>query len=186
VARAYSDFDKALAVEIVHRNGGVLSSDALAEIRAALSAPDLKQQTVRYWIKNFSPSTATGETPKSTAPNQSASQNDQSALIQKNDDVVTSVRQRFSEALDVKLERAAHMLVDHAVTPRNMQGLDSQKAMTAAAIAIDKMRLLRNLPTEIVEILPVVMTELERAGVDPVQAFQALLNKARAKANANR
>lgn len=58
------------------------------------------------------------------------------------------------------LEDAAYQFVGHATSEDVVEEMSGQQAMTSAAIAIDKMRLLRNLPTEIIGYLPVVSDAL--------------------------
>lgn len=142
---AYSDMQKAMALEIVARNKGVLDAFAMQSIRETLGVPDLKDQNVRYWMKTQKVLTTQkteskpGATDKASEP--------------------LSVREAVAQKLDEKLEAAAHLFVDHAVKPDTLEKLGGQQAMTSAAIAIDKMRLLRDLPTEIIGAAP-ELTEL--------------------------
>lgn len=159
---AYSEYNRALAVEIVARNGGVLDVTTLADIRDALGLPELKQQTVRYWLKT--------------------AQNDQKPILlseekkepTKANEHKVEVTQKVKRALDEKLEIAAHKFVNHATKSETMKDMSSQAAMTSAAIAIDKMRLLRDLPTEIVKVLPVVSKLNEALSADGLNLGDAL------------
>lgn len=134
---AYSDYDKQMAIEIVHRNNDVLDSACLADIREALGTPDLPARTIRYWLK-------------STSGRQiSVGKKEISARE-------ISVADHVAKALDEKLEEAAHKFVDHATSQSVTKKMSGAAAMTSAAIAIDKMRLLRGLPTEIIDAMPIL------------------------------
>lgn len=140
---SYSDYDKAMAIEIVRRNNGILTALCLADIRQALKSPDLKQQTIRYWMKTLDPSPLSDQKKK---PSRSKIETINSIEI----------REHVAKALDQKLEDAAHLFVDHATKADTIEKMSGTAAMTSAAIAIEKMRLLRDLPTEIIGAIPVL------------------------------
>jgi transposase-like protein len=78
-----------------------------------------------------------------------------------------------------KLESVAHQYIDHASNPDVVDEMDGKGAMTAAAIAIDKMRLLRGLPTEIVQIMPEVLEAIDILGLTPAAVFERLIRRAK-------
>jgi hypothetical protein len=73
------------------------------------------------------------------------------------------------------IEQIAWRLVDHVLVAETIAGMNGQQAMVALGIAIDKMRLLRDLPTEIVQLLPVLMSKAQARGHDPTELFNALI-----------
>ncbi len=150
---AYSDMQKAMAVEIVRRAGGRFDSETLSIVREALSAPTLSVSTLYGWVKSEKPETVS-----------------ETRTIKKE-----SVQETVAQALDVKLEAAAHRFVDRAIAVSGET--NAKDAMTAAAIAIDKMRLLRNLPTEIVAVLPNLLDAIDRRGLKASEVFGALLEE---------
>lgn len=150
---AYTDVQKAMAVEIVRRSGGRFDSETLSTVRDALDAPNLSVSTIYGWVKSEKPETVT-----------------ETRTIKKE-----SVQEAVAQALDVKLEAAAHRFVDRAVAVADEA--NAKEAMTAAAIAIDKMRLLRNLPTEIVAVLPNLLDAIDRKGLKASEVFGAMLEE---------
>lgn len=79
-------------------------------------------------------------------------------------------------------EDAAHKFLQHSVD--NYLLMKPKEAITAAAIATDKMQLLRGLPTEIIELSPEIMQLLDliRAmGQDPKTALTVLIRKLEAQ-----
>lgn len=126
---------KAMALEIVARNKGVLDAVTLSDIRAALESPALPGRTIRNWMA--------GETVKETSP---VKKEIHSGEI--------SLKEQVSKTLDDKLEQAAHIFVDHAVNPKTVKKMSGPQAMTSLGIAVEKMRLLRNLPTAIIAAIP--------------------------------
>lgn len=132
---AYSEYDRQMAIEIVRRNNGVIDAACLASIRDTLNNPDLPARTIRYWIQ--------GKKEISTEKKEISSKE-------------ISIADYVSKALDEKLEDAAHKFVDHATKADTIEKMSGTAAMTSAAIAIEKMRLLRDLPTEIIGAIPVL------------------------------
>jgi len=90
------------------------------------------------------------------------------------------VNEKKEELADL-FEDAARTYLKHAVNEDVVDNVPGQAALTAAAIAVDKMQLLRNLPTAIISIVPQVVKALEAAGYDPVQVFNDLIAQAAAE-----
>jgi hypothetical protein len=83
--------------------------------------------------------------------------------------------------LDQRLENIAHLMLDHVEKPDVHGKMTGQQAMVAAGIAVDKMRLLRNLPTEIVGILPDFLATLHDSGIDATDFFTRAKQRIEAK-----
>lgn len=158
---SYSDIQKATACALVKQADGVIDEVLLATIRDTLDEPKLPRMTVWRWWKHYQAMTvapADGVTVK----------NDWNVID------VTSIK------LDDKLERAAHKFIDHAVKDDLMLWTNSKDAITAAAIAIDKMRLLRDLPTEIVDCAPQLTKLMKLLGEREIKAsdlFQSIFDE---------
>jgi hypothetical protein len=121
---AYSDKQRAQACKLVEANGGVIDKETLSAVRALLNAPSLPFMTVQRWLNH------------------------------KNVNVVKEPDRYDTEPLDVLFEGVARTYIRHAETDDAKLRTSGAQAMTAAAIAVDKMRLLQGLPTEIVAIAP--------------------------------
>lgn len=152
----YSEAQRAMALEIVARNGGEITAVALDEIRSATGAPNLPKSTVWRWLQRD----ATDK--KAASP---------------------EARAQAAKALDVMLEEAARRFVNHAVKDAVLNEASTREAMTAAGIAIDKMRLLRGLPTEIISILPALIQKIEEKGLRASDVFQAMMEQLVATTN---
>lgn len=63
------------------------------------------------------------------------------------------------------------------VMPRKRSDANYSQLTIALGVLIDKMRLLRNLPTEIVAVLPDLVEVIRRKGGDPVQTLTSLKSK---------
>lgn len=92
------------------------------------------------------------------------------------------VQQEKSNLAD-EFENIARKMLLHAGNQDVIDSMTGNAAVLAAATAVDKMRLLRNLPTEIVQIVPQLVYALEQAGLDPVLTFERMLQKAHDQAN---
>ncbi len=164
LAVAYSDIQKATACTLVKQAGGVIDEVLIATIRETLDEPKLPKMTIWRWWKHYQALSVT--------PDDVTVKNNWNVID------VTSIK------LDDKLERAAHKFIDHAVKDDLMLWTNSKDAITAAAIAIDKMRLLRDLPTEIVGaagILTDIAAFLRSQNLDFTEAQQQFLDMLKAK-----
>lgn len=155
---AYSDYEKQLAIELVHRNKDVLDATCLAEIRAALNSPTLPARSVYNWIKKGI-----------------------SSVKRENFTEKISLEEYVSFTLDRKFEEAAHRFLNHAVQDKTIKKMSGSAAILSAATAVDKMRLLRGLPTQIVAILPKLVEAMEDQGIDATEAFQKLYEQVKAR-----
>lgn len=75
-------------------------------------------------------------------------------------------------------ERVSERYLEHALDDDVIEEMSGKDAVIAAATATDKMRLLRGLPTEIIEVVPQLVAALKEAGLDPVATFNQMLQKA--------
>lgn len=87
------------------------------------------------------------------------------------------VTEKKEELADI-FENAARVYLQHAVDPDVVDAVPGQAAMTSAAIAVDKMQLLRGLPTEIVGMLPEVLAALKVLGQEPADVFNRIIQRA--------
>lgn len=140
---AYSDGEKAIAVELVERYGG-LTNDAIAAIRDALGAPSLSKSTLHGWLpRNQKPKP---EPVRKLIPNP---EKKPAGYLP-----TAEVQTRAAQTLDDMFEQVARAYLDRALASDVVKDTRGKDAVTTAAIAVDKMRLLRDLPTEIIEVLP--------------------------------
>ena len=86
--------------------------------------------------------------------------------------------------LSAKLDRIAHLYLDRA--EETVSATTGAQAVTAAAIAIDKMRLLQGLPTQIVSVLPDFLGALRAMGIEPDEFIQRTIAKAELEAGFRR
>ena len=84
-----------------------------------------------------------------------------------------------SKSLDEMFEDIARAYLDHALKDDVIDRTSGQAAVLAAATAVDKMRLLRVLPPEIVAILPQLIVAINERGLKPALVFQAMFDRLR-------
>jgi hypothetical protein len=157
--RKYTQEEKAVAVEIVDRHGE-LNKAALDDARAALDAPTLAKSTLHSWLE-----------PKAGKPVPANQAQYQSRPTVED-------RDQASVALSDAFEALAFRLVEKASQDSVIADMKGKDMVIAAGVAVDKMRLLRGLPTEIVEVLPRIKVFFERvrvAGHDPVQVMERII-----------
>jgi transposase-like protein len=167
---AYSAEEKASAIAIVRRCGGQ-TDEAMRAIAAALGRT-VSKSTVHDWLK-----TAADSEPKRTR-SESAEPNVKKANRPEKQPVTEALIAQADEALDGVFEHVAQTYLHHALKPEVLADVKGKDAVMAAAIATDKMRLLRGLPTEIVQILPGLVQTLTDAGFNPAEVFLAMMNEA--------
>lgn len=173
----YTQKDKLLALGIIERYSGVIGKAALQDIRTLLNAPELNKSTVHRWWQSrtkLQEKPATGTRPKKRKAF-SATENDQLQTAQplatplSQDDVDKTLTSYFAETA---MNYLKHANQEYVIA--EMKGKD---AVMAAAIAVDKMRLLLNLPTEIIEILPDVLAAIEKTGRNPYEVLGMIRDK---------
>ncbi len=153
---AYDATEKAIAVEIVRRHGG-LTAEALAEVQRALGKK-VGKTTVHSWFKK--------------------SGNSEIGTIQKTGTDSEPLEDIAALTLDRMFEKIAQRYLVNAYKASKVEEMDGKALVTAAAIAVDKMRLLRDLPTEIVTVLPDFLQALRSIGYEPNIFIQQVIQKA--------
>jgi hypothetical protein len=167
----YTDAQKAIACDIIRKNDGSVSNECLEKIRETLGEPKLPRATVnRWWVrfKSVAINKAIINLPenKTALDGANALSNFLTSEIRINAEEIAEYRERNGAEvpLDLKLERAAHKFMDHAMQDELMMWTNSKDAIIAASIAIDKMRLLREMPPEIAKLLPDLTQAFQRHG----------------------
>lgn len=97
---------------------------------------------------------------------------------------VAEIRQDKKEELADVFERVARKYLAHAESDTVVTDASGKDAIVSAATAVDKMRLLRNLPTEIVQVIPQIQEIyllLQSHGKDPAAVFNAMIAKLHAE-----
>ena len=148
----YSDEYRATAIAMMVAEGYPDDSTAIKRVHGQVAEPKPNVRTLRYWFQHQ----------HQPAPEK---------LIQDKKDELADL-----------FEQAAKKYVSHAIKDDVVSKSSGAGAMTAAAIAVDKMRLLRDLPTEIIGVLGVVQdayAAIAAIGEDPETVFRKLAEAAR-------
>jgi hypothetical protein len=145
---AYSDKQRAQACKLVEANNGSIDEQTLNDIRMLLNAPNLPRSTVFRWMQDCNSATE--------------------KRLQDNYD---------TDPLPVLLDGVARSYIRHSETKNAMDRTNGPQAMTAVGIAIDKMRLMQGLPTEIIQVMPALIEEIGKAGYSASDVFGAMLQK---------
>ena len=161
----YTEAQRALAVEIVERHGGTVTQEALQEVRDALQSPNLPRMSVWRWLNSQA---VTGVTD---------SEKNLKSLEGSQVVVTTRAKAWASRTLDEMFEEVATRYLEHALEDDVIDEVRGQSAVTAAAIATDKMRLLRGLPTEIIAMMPGLVNAIQERGLNPTAVFQAIYDR---------
>lgn len=155
---AYSDLQKAIAKEVLERNGWVLTTGALKDIRMALNKPKLNSSTIYRWF-----------------PAQLQKIKNEETLLPDVTPYTLELQVKASKALDMQFEELAHKYLERAIAESAMAKMSGRDFVMAAAVAVDKMRLLRDLPTEIVVVLPPLIEAIKQAGMSPTDVFNVMM-----------
>lgn len=81
------------------------------------------------------------------------------------------------EDLADRFEDIAYVMLDHAGGADVIEEMKGKDAVMSAAIATDKMRLLRGLPTEIVSIMPDFIQAVENMGQSPHDVLSRIIRR---------
>lgn len=160
-ASKFSEGQRAIGVQIVERHGGHVTKDALAAIRVAIGVDDLRQSTVNAWVTRFR-----------------RSQN----LIQANaarpiDATIAATELAARRSLDQLMEDMAYKLLEHAADPDVIKRMPGRDTMYSVQVAINGMQSLRNMPPELVDLVPMMVAVYKRHGVYARNAIAALLQQ---------
>lgn len=77
------------------------------------------------------------------------------------------------------LEEVAWKLLDSMADADAIAEAPLQQRATSYGIAVDKMRLLRGLPTEIVALIPEVISAIQALGQSPAEVFNGIIRRAK-------
>lgn len=88
---------------------------------------------------------------------------------------VSAVRDEKKIELADKLEAVANRYADHLLEDATVLKTGAKDAAITVGTAIDKMRLLRGLPTEIIQVIPPLVQAIQDAGLQPADVFNAML-----------
>jgi hypothetical protein len=157
---AYSDIERLTAMEIAQRAGGSITAEVMAEIRAAIGKP-VSSRAVRFWLSE-----------------------ENNFIVKK--DASPAIQAKVNDTLDHLFEQVAEAMLQRALQPDVIAATKGRDAVMAAAIAYDKMRLARGLPTDIIAVLPSVIEALHQLGLQPSDVFNAILAEAHAKTESDR
>lgn len=157
----YTDADRLIALETIERHDGSVD-DAIDAVREMLGKK-VSRATLFNWLSKK-------DSLKSVPVVQPVRQDKKIELVKLPPDWA-------AETLDNVFENVARAYLERAQDEKAIEKTNGKDAVMTAAIAVDKMRLLRNLPTEIVGVLPGLVESIRRAGYDPVAVFTRLQEK---------
>jgi hypothetical protein len=172
---AYSNEQRALALAILRRYDNSLTKDALVDIAEALGR-QVSKSVLHGWLKTQ----AHGDEGAAIRP--APSSGDVSAASAKSRRLAPVRGELIADAdmtLDALYEQIARKYLRHAGGDDVIFLTKGRDAVTAAAIATDKMRLLRDIPPDIARLLPELLREIERANLNAGEVFGALLARLR-------
>jgi hypothetical protein len=164
---AYSAEQKAAAVEVIRRYGG-LTAEAITVARELLGAPTLSISTLHGWLKAPVKPVKTPAAPR--IETEAKKESETEARIQ-------AVKVSVNDALDKLFEATARNYLMRANDPQAIADTKGKDAVIAAATALDKLRLLQGLPTEIIAVIPGLVETIRRKGYDPTEAMKTMLTQ---------
>lgn len=154
-AETFTESERALALDILRRNGGnEITKSVMQEIQNMLGRP-VGRTTLHRWIKVER----------------------RMQLLEGKSSIPDEVRMRATETLDAIWEQRARELLDQVGKPGVIEKMSGRDLIISAAVATDKMRLLRGLPTEYIQALPSFFDALKLAGIDPLAFMHSVMER---------
>lgn len=178
MASKYTPEQKALAVQTIRRFGG-LTAEAIGHVRELLKNPSISKSTLHEWLKLYAPLAEANRTepPRTAEPNTPERVKKPTSLLPT---VTEEMMDEAEETLDRIFERTARNYLRHANLDKTLSETKGKDAVIAAATALDKMRLIRGLPTEIVSVVPdllIINDLLRQQGKTLVDVIAVMKNK---------
>lgn len=151
----FTETERALALDILRRNGdNNITKAVMQEIANVLGRP-VASSTLHRWI----------------------AVERRMRLLEGKSSIPDEVRLRATETLDAIWEQRARELLSRAGEPGVIEKMSGRDLIISAAVATDKMRLLRGLPTEYVQALPSFFDALKLAGIDPLAFMHSVMER---------
>ena len=169
-AMPYSDEFKASAIAIMRRCGGITAEakQMIAEMNGG-KCPSVS--SLHSWLKSQEMAENGGVSvpaKKTKKPAEKKKKRLQAA-------VPVATIEAAEERLDTLFGDVAKKYLKHALKPEVVGATRGKEAVTAAAVALDKLRLIQGLPTEIIGVIPTILSACQSRGIDASALFNSVL-----------
>lgn len=180
---AYSADQKQQAISIIESRDGVISDAVLLVVCETLQTNISMRTLYNWWTEYRKQQTASkkrqGTNPAKVPANNPASAKPSAIEIAKVheqpvEEPLHTGKVTDDVALKKKLRRAAHTFIDAATQEDRMAGMKSDRLMTAAGIAIDKILKLDGIPDFFIDVTVNIYEKTKRYGLPEEVAEKAL------------
>lgn len=171
---AYTAEQRQQAVAIVESHDWIINDAVLSLVRVTLNI-DVSQRSLYNWC------TATKKSGDPAPAHSAKSPEKVSAkTLAKPANVEIEIATESPDAALVsELRVAAHKFIARAVEDERMEGMRSDRLMTAAGIAIDKILKLEGIPDFVIAVTINLVEVAQQKGLDPARAIEAMIDQMR-------
>lgn len=156
-ALLYTPAERAVGVDVMIRHMGHATKPALKEIKE-LIGKDIPGTTVCGWYRKWKEAQAKIDLDAGKGE----------------DSVTIALVDAAKKPLDEIFESVARRFLEHAAHPDVIQKMNGRDALQGAATAVDRLHMLRDVPPELVNLLPVLTKVFKLHGDYARQAVEAL------------
>jgi hypothetical protein len=166
----YTVEQKMMAVEIIRREGGLIGKHQVKMIQDLLESPTVSQVCIRNWWLKYK------DVPPSEVLKQAYGEwvTPQELVAKGIDPKAAVLREDASNAVVDLFEKVSKAYLEHALEEEVIKATKGRDAVWAAAVSIDKVRLMREVPKEIISILPSIVDLIKKKNMNPIEIFQQM------------
>lgn len=167
---SYTVEQQLMAVDLIRKNGGKIDKKTIQAVRTMLNAPTINQPGLRNWWLKYK-DTPPAEVLKKAYGDWITPRE----LVEKGiDPRAAALRNEAEDNVGSLFMAIAKTYLEHALKPEIIEKTKGRDAVWAAAVSIDKVRLLREVPKEVIDMLPSIIDLAKKKGLAPTEMFQQM------------
>jgi hypothetical protein len=170
---AYTAEQKASAVELIRSHDGVINDAVLLVVRETLNIDASLRTLYNWWTSASASKKMQNLHSAKVSAKKIANPDEQTIDIPDTQEPTAAI----DKSLSTKLRKAADKFIDAATEDDRMAGMKSDRLMTAAGIAIDKLLKLEGVPDIVIDVTVSFVEMAQRKGRDPANIIKAAIDQ---------
>lgn len=168
---AYTTEQKTSAIELIRSHDGVINDAVLLVVNETLNINASLRTLYNWWTAASASKKMQNLHSAKVSAKEIASPDEQTIAVPDAD------MPALDKSLSTKLRKAADKFIDAATEDDRMAGMKSDRLMTAAGIAIDKLLKLEGVPDIVIDVTVSFVEMAQRKGRDPAKIIEAAIRQ---------